>query len=204
MLVRDPRLGYLDAVLAQVPAPCRRALDVGCGEGELARRLAARAESVVAVDRSAEMIRTARSLGGAPNVEFVEADFLEAKLAEAGFDFVAAVASLHHMPLAPALDVMRRLVRPGGLLVVHGLARNASLEDFARSGVALLSTPFLRARAAGDWRSPFAPMVSRMPLRDPERTYGEVRATAEQLLPGARFTRHWFFRYSVSWRRPVT
>jgi SAM-dependent methyltransferase len=201
MLFRDPRLHYLDLVLAQVPAPCGRALDVGCGEGELARRLASRAESVVAIDRSAEMIRTARSLGGAPNVEFVEDDFLEASLPEAGFDFVVAVASLHHMPFEPALVAMRRLVRPGGVLLVHGLARNGSVADLARSGTALILVPLLRARAPGDWRSPFAPRVSRMPLQDPRRTYADVRAAAEALLPGARFTRHWFFRYTLVWRR---
>jgi Methylase involved in ubiquinone/menaquinone biosynthesis len=47
---------YHRLLLAQVPRDATRVLDVGCGAGALARRLASRVSSVDAVDRSPAMI----------------------------------------------------------------------------------------------------------------------------------------------------
>jgi 2-polyprenyl-3-methyl-5-hydroxy-6-metoxy-1,4-benzoquinol methylase len=52
---------YHRLLLRQVPAGCRTALDVGCGTGRFARRLARRGIQVDAIDRSAEVIRAARA-----------------------------------------------------------------------------------------------------------------------------------------------
>ncbi|MFH9004272.1 class I SAM-dependent methyltransferase [Streptomyces afghaniensis] len=54
------------AVLAAVPDGCGTALDAGCGDGLLARKLAVRAASVTGVDRSPEMIKLAREQAHAP------------------------------------------------------------------------------------------------------------------------------------------
>ncbi|MET8245641.1 class I SAM-dependent methyltransferase [Streptomyces sp. NPDC005202] len=88
---------YHPVVLAAVPDGCRTALDVGCGDGLPARKLAARADAVTAVDRSPEMIRLARRCVHG-NVTFLEADFLDdPRLPDGGYDFVSAVAVVHHM-----------------------------------------------------------------------------------------------------------
>ena len=52
---------YHPVVLAAVPGGCEAALDVGCGDGLLARKLAEKAGCVPGVDRSPEMIRQARA-----------------------------------------------------------------------------------------------------------------------------------------------
>ena len=52
---------YHGFLLRRVPANCREALEIGCGTGAFARRLAERAEHVTALDLSPEMIRVARS-----------------------------------------------------------------------------------------------------------------------------------------------
>ena len=85
----------------------RATLDVGCGDGLLARKLASRAESVTGVDRSPQMIRLARA--SAPgNVTFVEADYLDGtSLDEGKYDFLSAVAVVHH---AEFEDAVARLV----------------------------------------------------------------------------------------------
>ncbi|MEV7322908.1 class I SAM-dependent methyltransferase [Streptomyces sp. NPDC093970] len=66
---------YHPVVLDAVPPGCRAALDVGCGDGLLATALAARAESVTGVDRSAEMIRLAQKRDDPGNVTFLEGDY---------------------------------------------------------------------------------------------------------------------------------
>ena len=88
----------------------RRILDVGCGNGLLARRLAEGGVDVTALDRSLK--RTER----APGLRYVEADFLSFE--DAPYDALVFSASLHHLfPLASALDTSLRLLRPGGLFL---------------------------------------------------------------------------------------
>ncbi len=95
---------YHDVVLNAVPAGCRRALDVGCGRGELAQKLARRCNEVVAIDLDHQALAFARAApGGEPNVVFMQGDFLEQPLLEGSFDFVVSVATLHHLPLRAAL-----------------------------------------------------------------------------------------------------
>lgn len=96
-----------------------RILEVGCGGGELAKRLQDLGHEVVAVDSSAEAVEAARGLG----VDARRAHFPD--FAEEPFDAVLFTRSLHHIrPLAPALDQARHLLKPAGLLIV---------EDFAYS-----------------------------------------------------------------------
>jgi ubiquinone/menaquinone biosynthesis C-methylase UbiE len=59
-LAWDHNSYYQPRLLRALPAQCERVLDLGCGKGEFAIRLAERAGRVDAVDRSAEMIETAR------------------------------------------------------------------------------------------------------------------------------------------------
>ncbi|MFC0042034.1 class I SAM-dependent methyltransferase [Actinomadura rayongensis] len=67
---------YHPLVLGFVPDGCGRALDVGCGDGTLIRKLAARARHVTGVDRSPEMIAAARAhCGDLPHARFAETGF---------------------------------------------------------------------------------------------------------------------------------
>jgi SAM-dependent methyltransferase len=91
-------------------AGARSVLDVGCGNGLLAHRLAQAGLDVTALDRSLK--RTER----APGPNYVEADFLGFEAAP--YDALVFSASLHHLfPLASALDTSLRLLRPGGTLL---------------------------------------------------------------------------------------
>ncbi|MEU6747606.1 class I SAM-dependent methyltransferase [Spirillospora sp. NPDC046719] len=189
---------YHGLVLRNVPRGCGEALDVGSGDGLLARRLAPRARHVTGLDRSAEMVVKAKRLSeGVGNVDFVEAGLLEYDLPERYYDFVCSVATIHHMDFAAGIAAMRDAVRPGGALVVLGLANNAGPKDFlyGAAGVPghVLHRRLLKRGTAGE---PGAP------LADPDMTWGEVRDEALRLLPGAVFRRHLLWRYSVVWHRP--
>lgn len=93
-------------------------LEVGCGRGHLARRLAAAGHRVTAIDSSARAVRAARRIG----VPAARADFLEY---DGGpFDAVVFVLSLHHVASLPrAIDNAQRLLRPGGLLIADEFGR---------------------------------------------------------------------------------
>ncbi|OIJ89340.1 SAM-dependent methyltransferase [Streptomyces sp. MUSC 14] len=184
---------YHRAVLATVPDGCRTALDVGCGDGLLARKLAARARTVTGVDRSPEMIRQARAWQPR-NVTFVQADYLDsAALPQSAYAFVSAVAVVHHTRFGDAIGALTRLVAPGGRLVVVGLARNETPLDRAISACGLPAS-LAYARVHGGKRSP-----ADMPMEDPPMHWGEVREAAHRLLPGCRYRRRLLWRYIAVW-----
>ena len=116
---------YQPVILGAVPAGCGAALEVGCGDGLLASRLAERCAEVTAIDRDARMtaLARARAQKARPGrVTVIEADYLAHPIADASFDFACANTSLHHMDFAAALTAMARALRPGGRLAVIGLA----------------------------------------------------------------------------------
>ena len=63
---------YHDRLLAALPVDCRRVLDVGCGLGTFARRLARVVEHVDALDRDREALAQAERLSpDLPNVSLL-------------------------------------------------------------------------------------------------------------------------------------
>jgi tRNA (uracil-5-)-methyltransferase TRM9 len=96
----------LDALPRQVSV-----LDLGCGNGELARRLTARghAGSYVGLDASPALVDVARQDQPHPRAHFEEADLADpawSAIPEAPFDRIFAFATLHHLPG----DALRRRV----------------------------------------------------------------------------------------------
>jgi SAM-dependent methyltransferase len=182
-------LHYHDLVLRAVPPTCRHALDVGCGRGLLARRLADRATQVTAIDR--EPLWPPDPTG---RIAWIAGDAMTHPFPVDSFDLITAVAVLHHLPLRPALTRFRTLLRPGGVLAIVGLYRVTSLTDYAIGGMALPPSWLIR-RYRGE-----APVGA--PIQDPVETLADIRSATLDLLPGAAFRRHFFFRYSLLWRKP--
>jgi SAM-dependent methyltransferase len=189
-------VAYHGAVLDAVPADCGAALDIGCGDGLLVRKLAGHARQVTGLDRSPQMIERARRLSAdTSNASFCEADFLTIELPPGGYDFVCAVATVHHMDFTSAVTKMTRLLRPGGRMALVGLARNDTPLDWLISG---LGVPVVQAnRLLRDKADPDG-----VPMMDPGMSWGQVRNEANRLLPGARFRRRLLWRYSLIWTKP--
>jgi SAM-dependent methyltransferase len=100
--------------------PAGRVLDVGCGTGALASRLAGRGYEVVGVDPSQGMLDVMRSRH--PGIEAVRASGTDIPFAEDEFDLVITVATLHHVAepgdIRRTLAEMTRVGRPSGRIVV--------------------------------------------------------------------------------------
>ena len=190
-------LHYHPLVLAAAPARCRTALDVGCGVGTLTRELATVSQNVLGIDRDPPSVELARAHGG-DRIEYVLAEFLAYPFELSSFDLVASVAALHHMDTADALARMARLVRPGGTLVVVGLARARGGVDGVLSVAGAIATrAYQRVLRKRYWEHS-APQVWPPPL-----SYAEVRTAAMELLPAVKYCRHLLWRYSLIWRRPT-
>src|SRR4051812_12422801 len=100
---------YQQLVLDAVDGGTGRAVDVGCGEGGLCRRLAAVVPTVVGLDAHAPTITVASSRSGPP-VEYVLGDLRRHPFRPMSFDLVASIAALHHMPTGEGLERLAELV----------------------------------------------------------------------------------------------
>jgi SAM-dependent methyltransferase len=107
-------------------------LDVGCGEGALARKLAGAGARVVGVDPSTRAVSRARSEDSSESSRYVVGAAQELPFADASFDVVVFFNSLHHVPessMDAALEEARRVLRPGGVLYVQEpLAEGSAYE----------------------------------------------------------------------------
>lgn len=126
--------------LAQhVPQPQSRVLDVGCGQGTQAIRLARQGHQVTGVDPSVELLERARASTEAEPREVRErlswrrGDLFTAQ--DEGWDLVCCHGVLMYLPdLQAAITALVRLIRPGGVVSVltrnqAGIAMRAGLSQ---------------------------------------------------------------------------
>lgn len=95
-------------------------LEVGCGPGCITRELSAVCSAVLAIDSSEQVLRQAREVAGAANVDYQQLNLYEVgELAAYGrFDAVVCIRILHHLPdIKGALILLARAPKPGGLVV---------------------------------------------------------------------------------------
>jgi 2-polyprenyl-3-methyl-5-hydroxy-6-metoxy-1,4-benzoquinol methylase len=196
------RPDYHAVILDRVPAHARSALDVGCGTGALTGRLRGLVPDVVGIDRDQRCIASARAHPGADSIRYLAADFLTLRCPPESFDLITVVASLHHMDTAVALRRMRDLLRPGGVLGIIGLARGGSPIDVALTVTAAIGVRWHAHGTAG--RPTVAVDEYAAPVCWPPSTsYRDIRRLARLLLPGARYRRHLYWRYSLVWTKPT-
>jgi len=105
--------------LELLDAPGKRILDVGCGYGYSAARLAMMGANVVAIDVSKKMCDLTRL---AAEVNDVEIDVHNASAVNTGFpddefDIIVGQVSLHHLPLESSGRELKRILKPGGRAV---------------------------------------------------------------------------------------
>jgi ubiquinone/menaquinone biosynthesis C-methylase UbiE len=128
---KDPQvLAKLVALAA--PQPDWHVLDVATGTGHTAFAIAPYVAQVVATDITPEMLAEARKLRaeyGFTNVEFRVADVHHLPFENAAFDLVTSRRAPHHFSdIRRALREMRRVLRPGGRLVIDD--RSVPEDDF--------------------------------------------------------------------------
>lgn len=169
-------------------------LDVGCGEGLLAQRLAAVSRSVVGIDADPISVwRAAQRLQPIGNAAVEHARFEDLDEAGRRFDLITFVASLHHLRLREALRQARQMLRPTGQLAVIGLSANKSIADWVWAGVC---TPVARAGSLLHRETRDIGVA----VDDPRESLDEIRRAADDVVPGAVIRRGLYYRYRLLWR----
>ena len=197
---------YQNFLLRHLPSNCHDLLEIGCGKGGFARRLAERSEHVLALDLSTEMIRIARERSAQfPNLEFELADVLERPLPIESYDCIASSATLHHLPFAEILLKMKAALKPGGVLLVLDLFEAAGLSDSLLNLLAIPVSVSLRLIHQGRLlpRREVRAAWAAHERHDTYPTVSKVRAVCEEILPGAKIKQHLLWRYSIVWQKPT-
>jgi SAM-dependent methyltransferase len=126
----------LGRLLDLIPArPGERWLDAACGPGLVARGLAPRTGLVEGVDVTPAMVELAAreaAREGVENAVFTIGDATALPFADAAFDGAVTRFSLHHIPMpGRVVAELRRVVRPGGAVVVADHVTSADADEAA-------------------------------------------------------------------------
>jgi SAM-dependent methyltransferase len=179
---------HLDALLATVgPVRGLRVIDIGCGEGQLGRALAALGANVAGYDPFIAEAGPAAHGAGSFRLCRAPADAIPEP--DRAADIVLFVFSLHHVPggkLEGALAEARRLLRPSGrLYVAEPLAQGPHQyimelfhdETAVRQGAADALARFARPHFASDQTSVYTDT----------RHYSDFDSFSERMIANTRF-----------------
>ncbi|HEY0100435.1 MAG TPA: class I SAM-dependent methyltransferase [Pyrinomonadaceae bacterium] len=197
---------YHAYLIAHIPEQCRQILEIGCGTGEFSRLLAPRAEKVLAIDLSPQMIRLAQERAKLyPNIDFVAGDVMACQFAENQFDCIATVTTLHHLPLETILRKIRAALKPGGVFLCLDLYQRSNPTDLLFDVMAYPANLLLRLIKTGTPRASGAvgEAYAEHGKTDVYLTLPQIEQICAATLPGASVRRHLFWRYSIIWKKEV-
>lgn len=186
-----------------------RAVDVGCGTGELVPFYVRAGARYVGIDFSSEMIKRARAKF-APDVSKGRADFIEGDsevlpVGDEEADVVSSVAVIEYLPRpGRSLDEIARVLRPGGVAVIsvpNKSGLNFKARRVAEPAVRLLLPLYLKLR--GGSRRHVVTMHIRHEHYDPEELDGMMRERGFAKLEG-RFANFTVILYPVDHFMPKT
>ena len=113
-----------------------RVMEIGCGMGETAIRLARQATSVDAIDLSEARIAAARISAAStksPNVEFHVMNAESLSFDDGEFDLVCGQAILHHLDVRQTLSEVARTLKPSGHAVfIEPLGHNPVINLYRK------------------------------------------------------------------------
>ena len=197
---------YHDWLLKHIPQNCENALEIGCGTGSFAKQLAKRCKRVVALDLSSEMIRVARSRSSEfDNLEFQLADAITWKFPQSHFDFICSIATLHHLKQRELFVKIKDALKPRGVLVVLDLVESNGLVERMLDVVGFGMSGGLRLIHNGRLKPPAEVRKAweQHGKHDQYSSISQMRALADEVLPGASVKRRLLWRYTLVYQKPA-
>ena len=182
------------------------ALDIGCGTGELTKKLSSLFKEVIGIDVSPKMIGEAKKRNAFSNIEFINVD-VEAylKKTEQKYDLVISIATFHHLDYAVVLKQVKEKLTINGRLMILDLYKTNTIYEYLLSFIATISNPFMYLLKSGSFS------VTREERDawehhsqyDKYATIKEIKRISDSILGKAKIKRHLFWRYTLIYRKEV-
>ena len=138
---------HRDQFLRILPPPGRMTVDIGCGEGRLARDLKRLGHRVIAVDASQTLVIAAREADATMDIRLADAAALP--LADGSADLAVAFMSMQDVDAMPAaIREAARILEPGGKLcmaVVHPINSVGHFAERTADAPFVIKGDYLRA-----------------------------------------------------------
>jgi SAM-dependent methyltransferase len=136
---------HRDQFLQIVPPPGRRTVDIGCGEGRLARHLKELGHHIVGIDASPSLVAAARATD--PAIDIHVANSAALPLDDASVDLAIAFMSLQDVDDMPAaVREAGRVLEPGGwfcMAIVHPINSAGRFESEAADAPFVIKGSYL-------------------------------------------------------------
>ncbi len=169
-------------------------LDVGCGDGLLCEKLAAKCSKVVGIEPDFHAFSASRErLSGVGNAEILNLTLDEFEGSDR-FDLITFVASIHHTDMEESLIKAKSLLKKNGKIVVIGLAKPAGIGDYLLEAARVIPAKIgsiLHGEENGIG----------VPTKAPKITYREVQKLARKILPSSKLRRGLYYRYILIYKK---
>jgi SAM-dependent methyltransferase len=179
---------YGSAFRDLLPPPGRRTLDLGCGEGRVARDLAALGHRVTGIDTSPSLIAAAREADASR--DYVVGDASSLPFADGSFDVVVAYNSLMDFDDMPgAVRETARVLERGGrfcLAIVHPVNSAGSFSDDTSVSAFVIEGSYLGEHLYADVLEREGLRMSFHSIHRPLETYSRALENAGLLVEALR------------------
>jgi 2-polyprenyl-3-methyl-5-hydroxy-6-metoxy-1,4-benzoquinol methylase len=198
----DHNRQYQNYLLKNIPPDCSYILDVGCGTGELTKKLVPYSAKIIGIDVSGNMINEAKKRNYDEKIDYIKTSvekYLEET--EKRFDVIISIAALHHMNEEKILETMKGRLTQKGKIIILDLVKG-SIADYAAAIISVPLSIILRLKNNGKlkvskeqrdaWEGHFH--------YDKYLTIKEVKSIARKKLGEAKIKKHLFWRYSIVYK----
>ena len=172
---------------------CSCILDAGCGDGSLLAYLDDGSKELYGIDIDKFAIDRARAENASEKISYEVASFDEIDENEK-YDAIVFVASIHHMNMSDTLDKVKKMLTPGGRLIIVGLAKPSTLTDrIIEAGRVIPSRIITNKHKAQSCESMGMTVSFDMPKLN------DVRKVISEEIPYASWRQALHYRYLLKW-----
>ena len=199
----DHNRQYQNYLIKYIPKNCNNILDVGCGTGELTKKLSLLGKEIIGIDISENMLNEAEKRNYDEKIRYIKIsveDYLEKT--DKQFDIIISIAALHHMNEEKILKMMRNKLTESGKILILDLVQNKTIVDYFLTIIAAILNPLLmlimngRLRVSKNEREAWAGHFQ----YDKYLTIVDIKNIAKKILGKVKIKRHLFWRYSLIYK----
>ncbi|MHB9293575.1 class I SAM-dependent methyltransferase [Hollandina sp. SP2] len=196
----DHNQQYQHYLLKHIPKSCNAILDVGCGTGELTKKLVSYSKEIIGIDISENMIHEAKNRNDDKKITYLKTSvekYFEDTDKE--FDVIISIAALHHMDEEKIIQKMKNKLTEHGKILILDLVKTKTISDWLLSILAALLNPWImlimrgRIRVTKEERKAWEGHFR----YDKYLTIQEVKSIVKKILGRTKVKRHLFWRYSI-------